>query len=220
MEERTDYNEDIENEEQDEKELKGLKQKLVVFGGRGSAGKTLMFHYYFKEEIPQVYLPVKYEMDFGSKLYTYKESGKKIWIAYDDHEGGGEDWYGLHHLGYDRADVVVLCYSIGWRGTFDEIEEYWHSFVQKYAPRAAIILCATKTDLRKDLEFIKKLKNNNDTLVTTLEGKQMAEKIGALGFYECSTYNEEGEKEVFDAAAEATLYGKSSEKKHSRCRIM
>ena len=56
--------------------------------------------------------------------------------------------------------------------------------------------------------------------MTTLEGKQMAEKIGALGFYECSTYDDEGVKEVFEAAAEATLYGKSLVRKRSKCLVM
>ena len=225
MAESKDYNRDKvgdnDVEEYDEKELRGLKEKLVVFGGRGSVGKTSMFRYYYEGRKDDLYLTQKYETYFGISVYSYKDSGKKIWIAYDDHEGGGEDWYRVHYRGYEWADVVVLCYSIGYRNSFKEIEEYWHSFVQKYAPKAAIILCATKTDLRKDLEFIKERKNEwNEELVTTLEGKQMAEKIGALGFYECSTYDDEGVKEVFEAAAEATLYGKSLVRKRSKCLVM
>ncbi|XP_066911420.1 uncharacterized protein [Clytia hemisphaerica] len=210
-----------EAKEEDEKNIDSLKGKFVIFGGDGSAGKTTMFHYYYKGEIHPNYTPVKYECSLGYKVYTYKKSGKKILIAYDDHEGGGEDWKLCNHYGYELADVVVLCYTIGWRYSFEEIENYWHSFVQKYAPKAAIILCATKIDLRNDQEFIKQLKNEqNDKLVTTLEGKQLADKIGALGFYECSTYNEEGVKEVFEAAAEATMYGKSLHSNKSKCLIL
>ena len=89
--------------------------KCVLFGGDGAVGKTSsMFLYYFRDAKQPEYVPPKVETDYGPQIYTCKNSGKKVSIYYDDHEGGGEDWHSLRHLGYDRAHFVVLCFSIAY----------------------------------------------------------------------------------------------------------
>ena len=171
-------------------------------------------------------MPPKVETDNGITMYTYKETGKKVRIYYDDHEGGGEDWHALRHLGYERAHVVVLCYSIWSTSCLERIEDYWFPFVKKYAPKAKIVLCACQIDLRTNQKEIDALARHNERLVTTLEGKRMAQKIKAVGYYECSSREEKGVKEVFEAAAEATLYGKSKDdeywerKENKKCLMM
>lgn len=54
----------------------------------------------------------------------------------------------------------------------------------------------------------------------------MAEKIGAYGFYECSAKTREGVRDVFEAAASASLVYPSSKKgikskiAKSKCRVL
>ena len=56
--------------------------------------------------------------------------------------------------------------------------------------------------------------------VKTEEGKEMAEKIGAKGYYECSSKTKEGVREIFEAATRAALANKRCEGKKRRfCRI-
>ena len=40
------------------------------------------------------------------------------------------------------------------------------------------------------------------------EGQEMAEKIGAKGYYECSSKTKEGVREIFEAATRAALANK------------
>lgn len=62
--------------------------------------------------------------------------------------------------------------------------------------------------------------------IGTEEGVKMAEKINAFGFYECSAKTREGVRDVFEAAASASLLylkpKKSLKSKLSKkkCRIL
>ncbi len=40
------------------------------------------------------------------------------------------------------------------------------------------------------------------------EGQEMADKIGARGYYECSSKTKEGVREIFEAATRAALQNK------------
>uniref|UniRef100_A0A7M5XDL1 Uncharacterized protein n=1 Tax=Clytia hemisphaerica TaxID=252671 RepID=A0A7M5XDL1_9CNID len=196
-----------------------LPVKGVMFGGDGAVGKTSMYLYYFLEKKEPKYIPVKVETDYGPKIYTYKKTGEKVGIYYDDHEGGGEDWDRLRHLGYERADVVVLCFSIGSRKSFDNIEEYWYPFVQKHASKAPIVLCGTQTDMRTDQFYLDRLAEHNQKPITNVEGKKLAQKIKAVGYFECSSVEGRGVKELFDAAAEAT-HPDITKTKSEECSVM
>ena len=57
--------------------------------------------------------------------------------------------------------------------------------------------------------------------VKTEEGQEMAEKIGAKGYYECSSKTKEGVREIFEAATRAALANKCKceGKKRRFCRI-
>ena len=56
--------------------------------------------------------------------------------------------------------------------------------------------------------------------VKTEEGQEMAEKIGAKGYYECSSKTKEGVREIFEAATRAALANKRcGGKKRRFCRI-
>ena len=197
-----------------------IPTKSVMFGGDGAVGKTSMFLYYFRDAKEPQYIPIKVDTDYGPRIYTYKKGGKKVGIYYDDHEGGGEDWHALRHFGYDRADVVVLCFSIGSPESFDSIEEYWYPFVKKYAAKAAIVLCGTQKDIRTDEVSLHYLEKLNQKPITTVEGKKLAQKMNAVGYYECSTREGKGVKELFNAAAEATKPDVSTKSKSEKCLIM
>ena len=56
--------------------------------------------------------------------------------------------------------------------------------------------------------------------VRTEEGQEMADKIGARGYYECSSKTKEGVREIFEAATRAALANKRNcEGKHKICQI-
>lgn len=86
------------------------------------------------------------------------------------------------------------------------------------------ILVGLKGDLRTDPEVIKNLAKKNIELVTQTAATNMAERIHAACYLECSAKTQNGLKEVFDQAIKVALNNRSltptSEKKGCGCCIM
>jgi hypothetical protein len=62
-------------------------------------------------------------------------------------------------------------------------------------------LVGNNKELRCDEETIRALARTKQQPVTTTEGRVMAEKIGAVEYFECSAMLNEGVNEVFQTAA-------------------
>jgi Ras-related C3 botulinum toxin substrate 1 len=66
-------------------------------------------------------------------------------------------------------------------------------------------LVGTKADLRDDPETHQKLKDKKQTPITYEQGLNMASKISAMKYMECSALTQNGLKFVFDEAIRAAL---------------
>ncbi|XP_066911425.1 transforming protein RhoA-like [Clytia hemisphaerica] len=196
--------------------------KTVVFGGEWNIGKSSMFIYHWYGEQNPQYIPTKVD-PYNVDEYPVGENGEILKVSFIDNEGGGEDWPRLRHLGYLMANAVVLCFSIAAPETFELIEEYWYPFTQKHCPTAKLFLLSTKKDLRNDEKVIRELSKADERPVTYNQGKNMANKIGAIGYYECSTRLGEGVEEIFKASAKAaygTIDPKPKLYRKRKCLIM
>ena len=80
----------------------------------------------------------------------------------------------LNPLIFQKVDVILFCYSIGDRSTYESI---WYPEVQYYKPEAITFLVGTKSDLRKREEFCQ---------VSIEEGKKLADDIGCINYTEVS----------------------------------
>lgn len=61
----------------------------------------------------------------------------------------------------------------------------------------------------------------NNQLIEKEQGENLAKKIGAYGFYECSAKNNEGVIEMFEAATKAALNNiKSKNKVEKTCCLL
>ena len=65
-------------------------------------------------------------------------------------------------------------------------------------------MIGTKCDLVDNEEIIMEQKKNKETSITKEEGKALAKKIKAVGYYETSAKTGEGVKEAFEAAVRAS----------------
>ena len=63
-------------------------------------------------------------------------------------------------------------------------------------------MTGTKSDLRKDKEFIQR---QELTVVTPDEGQKVAKEVGAQYYSECSAKSQEGLKETFNYVIECVL---------------
>ena len=132
-------------------------------------------------------------------------------------------------MSYDKADVIIIAFSIVSRTSFDNVKIKWYdedykknmtSSTQVTPPFlqfffftcfSQIILIGTKKDLIDDKEALDALKKaaNDPTAqpVTEEEGIKLARQIKAFGYYQTSARTGSGVHEAF-AAATAALHTK------------
>ena len=79
-------------------------------------------------------------------------------------------------------------------------------------------MVALKLDLRKDDKVIDELKKTSQHPVTFEEGQEMANRIEAYKYFECSARTKEGVREVFEHATRAALIAKR--KKRGKCLLL
>lgn len=82
----------------------------------------------------------------------------------------------------------------------------WYPEVLHFCPTTPIILCGLKSDLRHKRTCIELLKTQGLTPVTQQQGKQVAQKMGAL-YMECSSKEMSGVHEIFDTAIDIAVRG-------------
>ncbi len=90
-----------------------------------------------------------------------------------------------------------------------------------YCPDVPLILVGTKLDLREDAGTIQKLQALGQAPVSTAKGSELAAKINAFKYMECSAMTQLGLKDVFDTAVKAVLFGtRGNQKKSSGCVVL
>lgn len=77
----------------------------------------------------------------------------------------------------------------------------------------------TKKDLRNDQILVENLRKQRRELVRTEEGQQMADRIHAVSFIECSAKTREGIREVLTETARVAIYNSTNRKKSKKSKI-
>ena len=97
----------------------------------------------------------------------------------------------------------------------------WILFVQvkHFCPNVPIILVGNKKDLRTCENTKRELAKLKQEPVKMEEGRQMADKINASAFLECSAKSKDGVREVFETATRAALQTKKR-KKRRNCLVL
>jgi Ras homolog gene family, member A len=97
------------------------------------------------------------------------------------------------------------------------VTEKWIPEVRHFCGLCPVILVACKKDLRTDINVINKLKRDGEKPVSSEMGKQLAAKIKADAYMECSAKTREGVQEVFVHAARLTLRKRIGRKPNNHC---
>ena len=101
---------------------------------------------------------------------------------------GQERFRSLTSNFFGRADGFVLCYDISNRPSFDHVIGWMRDIKTRAPPDCDIVLCGNKSDL------------DNDRVVTTEEGKALAEEYG-VQFFETSALTGNNVESMFTALA-------------------
>ena len=116
--------------------------------------------------------------------------------------GEDRDYSKVLPLVYSNTDVVLICFSVDNSDSLQSVESHWVPEIKRYCPNAPYLVVATKADLRNNPTAIEQ---SGKVLVTSEEGREVAEKVGAWGYFECSALRDTGMLDVFTNATRAVL---------------
>ena len=108
------------------------------------------------------------------------------------------DYVDRHRLqAYENVSVIMLCYAVDCRDSFNRIDQHWVPEINHYALNVPLVLVACKTDLRETHV-------DRTQFVSRKEGLKQARRIGAK-FIETSALEHKNVKKAFDLALLAAL---------------
>ena len=180
--------------------------KLVVVGD-GAVGKTCLLWSYANQSIPPEYVPTVFD-NYSAKVHV---DGEDVTLQLWD-TAGQEELENIRVLSYSNTNTFLMCFAVSEPTSYTNIKSKWLVELKQHVLEPVILLVGTKVDLRKDESIIKQLKQQNQAPITTEQGQQLAQEIGAAGYLECSAITQEGIKQVFDKAILTALHPPKAKK--------
>lgn len=132
---------------------------------------------------------------------------------------GEEDFDRLRPLSYCDTHIVLICYCVNHPTSAANVTEKWIPEIRHFCGKCPVILVACKTDLRTDQQVIEKLQRQNEKPVSTEFGQQLALRVKANAFMECSAKTGDGIMELFDRATRLSLEKNSQRKNRPKCTL-
>ncbi|GFR12382.1 ras-like GTP-binding protein rhoA [Trichonephila clavata] len=175
-------------------------RKKIIIVGDEKCGKISLIYNYFSGALPNPSVPIIYK-EYQTEVEV---DGQKIpivlWTV-----PAQEDYNTTRIIVYDYSKAVILCYAIDNPTSLQNACERWYPEIKNFIPNVPVVLVGNKLDLRSDENTIKELASKSLKPVSFEQGKEAAEKIKAVNYIECSAKNGDAVKEVFKAAAAASL---------------
>eukprot|EP01122_Echinamoeba_exundans_P004876 TRINITY_DN1508_c0_g2_i1.p1 TRINITY_DN1508_c0_g2~~TRINITY_DN1508_c0_g2_i1.p1 ORF type:complete len:194 (+),score=57.60 TRINITY_DN1508_c0_g2_i1:33-614(+) len=186
--------------------------KLVVVGD-GAVGKTCLLIAYANNKFPEDYVPTV----FDNYVVNLTAGDRTIELGLWD-TAGQEEYDRLRPLSYANANVFLICFSVVNPTSYENVTAKWYPELMHFCPDVPFILVGTKLDLRGDSGTLEKLRASNQAPITTQKGEELAKKIRAIKYLECSAKTEDGLKTVFDEAVKSVLF--TNKRKKGICTLL
>ncbi|EDO36553.1 predicted protein [Nematostella vectensis] len=161
--------------------------KLVVVGD-GGVGKSAFLITATTNAFPGEYIPTVFDNYSSNIMLDGKAYNVGLWDT-----AGQEDYDRLRPLSYPMTDVFLVCFDIGSRTSFENIESKWLPELNHHMPETPKILVGNKRDLRSAQQ------NTSRDPITYEEGKALAKRLG-MQYLENSSLTQDGVKDVMSAA--------------------
>ncbi|KAK9467855.1 P-loop containing nucleoside triphosphate hydrolase [Lipomyces arxii] len=187
----------------------------VAITGDGAIGKTCLLSVYCSGVFPSNSAPTVFE----SRQHEYVVNGHPISIHIQD-TAGQENYTQLRLMAYRDLSVGLIGFSIVDPVSLDNVyDAWWPEFVNQTLIGTPFILVGTKADLRNDPTSIARLRQDEQAPVTQAQGKNMANRLKAFRYVECSALKNFNLDAIFEAVGEA-IYNPKKKHKRKFCIIL
>ncbi|WAQ96867.1 RAC1-like protein [Mya arenaria] len=126
---------------------------------------------------------------------------------------GAADYDRLRPLSYPMTDVILLCFSLISKSSYESVPSKWVPEVRYHCTGTPIILVGTKVDARETF-------SDRSKKVTYQQGRQLKELVGARYYVECSALTKMGIVEVFQDAVRAAITPPVKRRGNDRCKLL
>lgn len=140
---------------------------------------------------------------------------------------GQEEFDRLRSLSYDDTHAIMLCFSVDSKDSLENVESKWVGEIAENCQGVKLVLVALKCDLREQggdedgAEDAEGAQREKKDMINYNQGLEVARRINALRYLECSAMRNRGVNEAFTEAARVALSVKSNGgKDDSKCNVM
>ncbi|OBT95873.1 Rho GTPase [Pseudogymnoascus verrucosus] len=200
---------------------KTTQRKLVLLGD-GASGKTSLLNVFTRGYFPTVYEPTVFENYVHDIFVDNVHIELSLWDT-----AGQEEFDRLRSLSYDDTHAIMLCFSVESKDSLENIESKWVGEIAENCPGVKLVLVALKCDLRENDDAAEEeptapaAGGGKKECITYQQGLEVARRIGALRYLECSAMRNRGVNEAFTEAARVALSVKGvGGKDDSKCVMM
>ncbi|KFY51123.1 hypothetical protein V496_08924 [Pseudogymnoascus sp. VKM F-4515 (FW-2607)] len=203
---------------------KTTQRKLVLLGD-GASGKTSLLNVFTRGYFPTVYEPTVFENYVHDIFVDNVHIELSLWDT-----AGQEEFDRLRSLSYDDTHAIMLCFSVESKDSLENIESKWVGEIAENCPGVKLVLVALKCDLRENDDTAEdgeaaavdgEPRREKKECITYQQGLEVARRIGALRYLECSAMRNRGVNEAFTEAARVALSVKGvGGKDDSKCVVM
>ena len=194
--------------------MAAMEAVKLVIAGDSAVGKTALVISYTADAFQEDYIPGADDAYSKNYYVPWKVDGATLALmlwdtaACDTHPMGavrvqyGRQAQRLRTLSYPNTDVFAIAFSVVSPASYENVA-HWYKELQDYHSRIScrttsiphqkidiskipIVLVGTKADLRTHLGTLAGLAKKNQTPVTREQGEELAHKIGAVKYVECS----------------------------------
>ncbi|KAG6039354.1 hypothetical protein E4U41_002856 [Claviceps citrina] len=207
---------------------KTVQRKLVLLGD-GACGKTSLLNVFTRGYFPTVYEPTVFENYVHDIFVDNVHIELSLWDT-----AGQEEFDRLRSLSYDDTDLIMLCYSVDSKDSLENVESKWVGEIADNCPGVKLVLVALKCDLREkagddedgdgdgygdDHATAAPSERPSPPLIQYDKGLEVAKRIGASRYLECSAMKNRGVNEAFTEAARVALSVKK-DREENKCTVL
>ncbi|KAG4424585.1 hypothetical protein IFR04_002295 [Cadophora malorum] len=199
---------------------KTTQRKLVLLGD-GACGKTSLLNVFTRGYFPTVYEPTVFENYVHDIFVDNVHIELSLWDT-----AGQEEFDRLRSLSYDDTHAIMLCFSVDSKDSLENVESKWVGEIAENCQGVKLVLVALKCDLREqnaddDAPAEGGQVREKKDMIDYNQGLEVARRINALRYLECSAMRNRGVNEAFTEAARVALSVKpNGGKDDSKCNVM